>query len=245
MTAPSETRELPHFRSHVTKATAAREHSYKHKHAILLFYEENGKDDENEAEALSSCLQEFFGITATILKIARDDMTPAETLQHTINQTIDTTGPCGDDYERSLIIIAYIGEAVVDDGHVLFSTFTFQQAMFWDTIREALFTENERLSHIDALGLIDCCNVPETTVQTSRKCQVLAYPRSGSGVTLTRQLTDAARLLQQRGSAWTTVNSLFEEMQRHDSKPCNYASKMALHQISGDKPISLRFKQLW
>lgn len=244
MAAPSETRGLPHFRTHIAKTLAAREHSYKHKHAILFFYEENGTDDENEAGALSICLQEIFGVTVTVLKIARDDMTPAETLQNTINQTVDTISPCGDEDERSLIIIAYIGEAVVDDGHILFSAFTFRQAMFWDTIREALFTDNEKLDHIDALGLIDCCNVPGTTVQTSRKCQVLAYPRSGSGVTLTQRLTEAARHLQQQGSAWTTVDSLFEEMQRQESKPCNYAPEMALHQFSGDKPISLRFKQL-
>lgn len=245
MATPSETRELPHFRAHIAKAIAAQEHSYKHKHAILFFYEENGTDDENEAGAPSSCLQEFFGATVTILEIVRDDRIPAETLQNTINQTVDTIGPCGDKYERSLIMIAYIGEAVMDDGHVLFATSTFQQAIFWDTIREALFTDIEKLNHIDALGLIDCCNVPEITVKTSRKCQVLACPRSGSGaITLTRRLTDTARHLQQQGSAWTTVDSLFEEMQRQDSKPCNYAPEMALHQISGDKPISLRFKQL-
>lgn len=132
---------------------------------------------------------------------------------------------------------------MVDNGHTLFSTFIFQQAVFWDTIRGALFTDNEKLNHIDGLGLVDYCNVPETTVQTSRKCQVLTYPRSGSGVALTRRLTDAACHLQQQGSAWTTIDSLFEEMQRQDSKPCNYTPEMTLHQIIGDRPISC-FKQL-
>lgn len=92
MAAPSETRKLPHFRSQVAKSSAAQEHSYNHKHAILLFHEENSTDDENEAGAFSSCLQEVFGITVTILMIARGDMTPAETLQNIINQTVHTIG---------------------------------------------------------------------------------------------------------------------------------------------------------
>ncbi|ODM17851.1 hypothetical protein SI65_06639 [Aspergillus cristatus] len=189
----------PSFQEHI-EVIVAREHSYKHKYAILFFFEEND-----------------FGVTVTILKIAAGDRTPAETLQNTINQTVDMIGPCGDEVERSLIIIVYIGEAVVDDGHILFSTFTFRQAIFWDTIREALFTGIEKLNHIDALGLIDCCSVLEITVQTSRKCQ--------------------------RGSAQTTVDSLFEEMQHQGSNPCGDVSELVLCQISGDKPISLRFKQ--
>jgi len=150
--------------------------------------------------------------------------------------------PCGDEVERSLIIIAYIGEAVVDDRHILFSTFTFRQAIFWDTIREALFTSIEKLNHIDALGLIDRCSVPEIAVQTSRKCQFLACPRSGA-MTLTRRLIDAAHYPQQRGSAWKTVDSLFEEIQHQCSNLCGDVSELVLCQISGDKPISLRFKQ--
>lgn len=54
------------------------------------------------------------------------------------------------------------------------------QGIPWETVREALFTDIKGMDHIDTLGLIDSCTIPETTEQTSRACQVFAGQRSGA-----------------------------------------------------------------
>lgn len=78
------------------------------------------------------------------------------------------------------------------------------QGIPWETVREALFTDIKGMDHIDTLGLIDSCTIPETTEQTSRACQVFAGQRSGA-MTLTRRFIEAAHQLQREGSAWTTA----------------------------------------
>jgi len=127
---------------------------------------------KTRSELSSNCLQGVFGVTVTMLKITTEDRTSAETLQDIIDQTVDMIDPCGDEDERSLIIITNIGKAAVDDGHILFSTRTFRQDIFWDIVREALFADSEKLNHVRALEPIDCRSIPEITVQTLRKCQI-------------------------------------------------------------------------
>lgn len=98
-------------------------------------------------------------------------------------------------YRRSLMILAYVGDSAINEtGSLALTSANEQQTIQWSTIQKTLFTNIETMSHVNTLGILDDCPVPESTEEISRAGQVLSGERF-DGATLTECLVDAVHAL--------------------------------------------------
>jgi hypothetical protein len=122
---------------------------------VPIFWEDDDTGADKDAESLGTVFTDSFGIIATMCKIKAADKTPAWTLAERIQNLIakfhDPKTP-----GHSPFIFAYIGHGDIDAGE-LFMSSAFGKSVRWATVQEALFGKSDSLSHIDALGFLDCC----------------------------------------------------------------------------------------
>ncbi|OJJ79468.1 uncharacterized protein ASPGLDRAFT_29736 [Aspergillus glaucus CBS 516.65] len=96
------------------------------------------------------------------------------------------------------------------------------------------------MSHVNTLGILDGCPVPESTEEISRAGQVLSGERF-NGANLTECLVDSVHALRQKGGAWITVDDLFGGLRQQGA---HGNSSVMLVRLGGNKSILLVFKSL-
>ncbi|KAK9483552.1 hypothetical protein V1527DRAFT_472748 [Lipomyces starkeyi] len=235
------------LRVKLQEAVAARGASYQGIKVFIFRFEDDATGADQDAITLSGCMQDVFGIDdVEDFAIEKTSKFPGWDIRERIAANINQLM-----LARSLLIIAYIGHAIVDMESKRLQLISENgiQKMFWSTIHEFCLTSTaDFMQNLDVLALLDCCYAGSAvraggsrSVQLLAACDGRSTVRSRKdGVTFIPRFRRAAYTLHNAGNLSVTVESLFGELQRSKTS----TTPDAVHKIIGNaRPLVLPFKQ--
>ncbi|KAK9372755.1 uncharacterized protein V1513DRAFT_451435 [Lipomyces chichibuensis] len=246
-TAPtSASIPIQEFRAKLQGAVEARGASYHSIKVFIFRFEDDDTGADKDANTFSGSMHDVFGIEdVEDFAIQKTSKFPGlDVLTRILAEAQQLVGV------RSLLIIAYIGHAVVDteSNRLQLISENGRQKLLWNTIHVPLLASTDDfLQNVDVLAVLDCCYAGSSVrAGGNRSDQLLAACDDGStvrsrngGVTFTQHFRRAAYTLQNAGNILVSVESLFGELQR--SKPPTAPD--ALHKIIGSaRPLVLPLK---
>ncbi|KAK9235960.1 hypothetical protein V1525DRAFT_427431 [Lipomyces kononenkoae] len=196
--------------------------AYRTTKVFIFRFEDDATGADRDAKTFSGCMRDVFGIEdVEALIIEKTSKQPGLQVNRRIAENLDRLG-----LARSLLMIVYIGHAIVDS-----------QMMEWSWVDRYLSSTEDSMQNIDILAVLDCCYAASAVrAGGNRAVQVLAscdrhstVRLRESGVTFIQRFRAAAYALRNAGNLLVSVESIFGELQR--SKPPKAPD--AVHRIIG------------
>ncbi|KAK9329149.1 hypothetical protein V1520DRAFT_392535 [Lipomyces starkeyi] len=246
-TAPtSASIPIQEFRAKLQEAVEARGASYHSIKVFIFRFEDDDTGADKDANTFSGCMRDVFGIDdVEDFAIEKTSKFPGFDIHNRIlAEAKQLLGV------RSLLIIVYIGHAVIDteSNRLQLISENGKQKLLWNMIHEPfLASTDDSLQNVDVLAVLDCCYAGSAVrAGGNRSVQLLAACDDGStvrsrkdGVTFTQRLRRAAYALQNAGKVLVSVETLYGELQR--SKPPTAPD--TVHKIIGSaRPLVLPLK---
>ncbi|KAK9489772.1 hypothetical protein V1508DRAFT_442382 [Lipomyces doorenjongii] len=247
-TAPISTSiPIQEFRVKLQEAVEARGTSYQSIKVFIFRFEDDATGADQDAITFSSCMQDVFAIDdVEDFAIEKTYKFPGWHVRERIAANVEQLM-----HARSLLIIAYIGHAIVDteSNRLQLISENGTQKIFWSTIHEFCLTSTDDfMQNLDVLAILDCCYAGSAvragggrSVQLLAACDGRSTVRSRKdGVTFIQRFRRAAYALRNVGNLSVNVETLFCELQRSKTA----TTQDAVHKIIGNaRPLVLPLKQ--
>ncbi|KAK9350207.1 hypothetical protein V1523DRAFT_420530 [Lipomyces doorenjongii] len=244
----SATIPIQEFRAKLQEAVEARGTRYHSTKVSIFRFEDDATGADCDANTFSGCMQDVFGIDhMEDFAIKKTSKSPGFDVHKRIVRLVDTMI-----HARSLLIIAYIGHAVIhtESNRLQLISENGSQKMPWSFVHEPfLASSSNDLQNLDVLAVLDCCYAGsavraggERSVQLLAACDERSTVRSKKdGVTFIQRVRQAAYALKNSGNLSVNVERLFGELQR--LKPSKAPD--AVHKIIGNaRPLVLSVKHI-
>ncbi|KAK9427060.1 hypothetical protein V1505DRAFT_417702 [Lipomyces doorenjongii] len=225
----SATIPIQEFRAKLQEAVEARGTRYHSTKVFIFRFEDDATGADCDANTFSGCMQDVFGIDhMEDFAIKKTSKSPGFDVHKRIVRLVDTMI-----HARSLLIIAYIGHAVIhtESNRLQLISENGSQKMPWSFVHEPfLASSSNDLQNLDrSVQLLAACD--ERSTVRSKK----------DGVTFIQRVRQAAYALKNSGNLSVNVERLFGELQR--LKPSKAPD--AVHKIIGNaRPLVLSVKHI-
>ncbi|KAJ5712727.1 hypothetical protein N7493_009195 [Penicillium malachiteum] len=234
-------RPLPFLTRDLQTLTARRGLPYAQQSALLVRWETDKTNAQNDVAAMHNLLNTSFGINCTNFIIQRASH-PAWVIARKILEVLKTYHS---PQQPGLFIFYYAGHSgvPVDDASEQFSLESEGKYILWSTINEILLS-SEGNENLDVLVILDCPFGGEhreyflpRTVEILAAGRGTLVSRNTTPISFTQQICHAVHSLKVDGQS-ITINDLFTTLQARDS-----TSRPFHATLSGDHPIVLKFQK--
>ncbi|KAK9366732.1 hypothetical protein V1509DRAFT_596728 [Lipomyces kononenkoae] len=237
---------IDEFRANVQKAVATRGATYHTIKVFIFRFEDDATGADRDAKTFSGCMQDVFGIDdVEDLVIEKTSKSPFLVVNERIVANVSKLAGA-----RSLLIVAYIGHAIVESNELQLISESGSQKMLWSWVHNYLVSPEDSIQSLDMLVVLDCCYTGSAVraggnraVQVLAACDCDAHSTARSresGVTFIQRFRTAAHVIRNAGNLLVNVESLFGELQRSKAPK----TPDAVHRIIGNaRPLVLPIKR--